>query len=70
MVRQIRVNIGSPYVGTQEEMYYDLPDDWESMSADERTRHLDMLWEVEVSNYVDGGIAIVDENGEEVDIYE
>ena len=70
MVRQIRVNIGSPYVGTQEETYYDLPDDWESMSADERTHHLDMLWEVEVSNYVDGGIAVVDENGEEVDIYE
>ncbi len=67
---QIRVEISSPYVGTREVSYVDLPEDWEHMTADERMRHLDMLWEVEVSNYVDVGIAIVNENGEEADIYE
>jgi hypothetical protein len=64
-VRKIRVTVELPWAGISNiEEYYDLPDDWDSMTAKERDEHLTMLAMTELENTGVGcGATVVDEDG-------
>lgn len=67
-MRKIRVNVEIPWPGIADvEEYYDLPDNWDEMSAKEQDEHLVMLATEELANTgVGSGATVVDEDGNEV----
>lgn len=64
--RRIRVSCEVNFAGCEiEDAYYDLPGNWDAMSAKERDDYLTELAVNELSLYAGSGASVVDENGED-----
>lgn len=61
-MRYLKVVVHSPYVGTDDETLYELPEDWDEMGPQERTEFEDDCWDQSVCRYIDGHTEIVEES--------
>lgn len=67
MTRKIRVTCEVSFVGCDiEDVYYDLPDDWDTMSQEEQGTLLREMAMDTLEHYASCGASVVDENGDEI----
>lgn len=66
--RRIRVSCEVDFAGCEiEDEYYDLPENWDELSAKEQDDHLSDLAMNELSMHATSGASVVDENDEVVE---
>lgn len=68
MTRRIRVSCEVNFAGCDiEDVYYDLPAEWDEMPEKEQDEYLTYLAVEELNNHASSGAWVVDENGEAVE---